>query len=113
MNLFRIALGVVWAVLVVITLRAFQQLGLDGANVFISDFAHPWRAQFYADFSVHVVLVVLWIIYREPRLWAGVICAALAGVFGSVFTLAYIFIATFRANGDARTLLLGGHALDR
>lgn len=109
MNIFRTALGIVWLVLMVISVRAVQQLGLDGMNIFISDFSQPWRAQFYTDFSIHLVLIVLWIIYREPNRWVGIVCAALAGMLGSVFTLAYLFIATFRSDGDFRKLLLGRH----
>ncbi len=110
MNLFRIALGIGWAALVIITVRALQQLGLDGANVFIADLAHPWRLQFNADFTAHVLLMVTWIIYREPKLWVGLLCAALASFVGGAFSLAYIIAASYRAGGDARKLLLGRHA---
>ena len=110
MTLFRIALGIVWIVLMVVSARALQQMGIDGANVFITDFSHPWRAQFYTDFSAHVILIALWMIYREPKLWVGIICAILAAFIGGAFSLAYILVATFRADGDSRKLLLGKHA---
>lgn len=110
MNIFRVVIGIVWIALVIITMQALQQMGIDGANVFISDLAHPWRLQFNADFSAHVLLMALWIIYREPKLWVGIIFAALSGFIGGAFSLAYIFVASFRAGGDSRKLLLGMHA---
>lgn len=112
MNLFRIVLAIIWIVLVIITARALQQMGIDGANIFITDYSHPWRAQFYTDFSAHVILIALWMIYREPKLWLGIICAMLAAFIGGAFSLAYILVATFRAGGDTRKLLLGRHAPD-
>jgi hypothetical protein len=107
MNIFRIVIGILWIALVFITVRALRELGVDGANIFVSDLAHPWRLQFNADFSAHVVLMAAWMIYRERNLAIGIICAVLAGFIGGAFSLAYILVATFRAGGDAHKLLLG------
>lgn len=109
MNIFRVIVGLLWVLLLVVSVKAIQQLGMDGANIFISDFAHPWRAQFNTDFSAHLVLVCIWTIYREPKLWVGIPCAILCFMCGGAFSLAYILVATFRAHGDARKLLLGKH----
>jgi hypothetical protein len=110
MSSLRIGIGIVWIVLVFVTAHAIQKQGIDGANIFIADFSHPWRAQFNSDFSAHLLLMAIWIIYREPRLWVGIVCAVISVFCGGAFSLAYIVIATFRAAGDARKLLLGKHA---
>jgi hypothetical protein len=112
MTSFRIVVGIVWAVLVIVSAHAIQQLGVDGSNIFITDFAHPWRAQFNADFSAHLMLMASWIIYREPKLWVGIVCAVLSVLGGGVFSLAYIIVAAFRAGGNTRLLLLGRQASD-
>ncbi|MET0378375.1 MAG: hypothetical protein ABW049_05210 [Spongiibacteraceae bacterium] len=110
MNLFRAFLVIGWIAVMVVTVHAFQELGPDGGSVFFGDFAHPWRAQFLSDFSLHLVLMAIWMIYREPKLWIGVICAFFSIMAGGAFSLAYIFIVTLRVNGDVRKLLLGKHA---
>jgi hypothetical protein len=109
MTIFRGFLIVGWLLLFYVTAHAFVALGADGGMVFISDFAHPWRAQFNTDFSLHIVLVALWMFWREPSKAVGLLCA-LGAMAGGVFTLLYLLIATFRAGGDPRKLLLGRHA---
>ena len=110
MNLVRIGLVIAWALLAFITWRAIALMGSDGSYIFLADFAQPWRAQFYVDFILHVVLVASWIVWREPSKIIGVICAlgCLAG--GALVTLLYVLVTSFRAGGDMRILLLGKHA---
>ncbi len=109
MNLLRGYLILGWLLLAGITAWAVSSLGADGGMVFFSDFAHAWRAQFYTDFLLHVVPVAIWIYWREPSKPVGVLCA-LGASMGGLFTLIYLLAATYRADGDARRLLLGGHA---
>lgn len=105
----RIFLAVGWIVMLVVTARATALLGLDGATIFFSDFAQPWRAQFNTDFSLHLLLFAAWVLYREPRWYIGALCV-LGTLNGGIFTLAYLLVATFRARGDMHVLLLGRHA---
>lgn len=49
-----------------------------------------------------------WIAYRERKPLRSV-ALALPVVLGSLYTLPYIFIATFRAQGRFDGLLLGDH----
>ncbi|MDP9141860.1 MAG: hypothetical protein M3O62_13820 [Pseudomonadota bacterium] len=108
MTLLRGYLIAAWLLLAAITVYAVTSLGLDAANVFFSDFAHPWRAQFYTDFLLHVVPIAAWIFWREPSRIVGLLCAV-GAASGGLFTLLYVLVATFRANGDPRRLLLGRH----
>lgn len=109
MNLVRLFLVAAWLLLAVITWRAIALLGSDGSYILFSDFAHPWRAQYYTDFILHVLLVSGWVFWREPSKAVGAACALACISGGALITFLYVLIATFRAGGDARKLLLGKH----
>jgi hypothetical protein len=110
MTLLRIFLAVAWLVIAYVTVRAVSQLGVAGGNIFFSDFSQPWRAQFNTDFGFHLLLMAGWIFYREKSTVAGVLCGMGAIFLGGFFSMAYILVATIRAKGHARVLLLGNHA---
>lgn len=106
--LFRAALCVGWLALFWVTIGAARRMGVNAAGtVFFGDFAHPWRAQFNTDFSLHLLLVAAWMIYRSRSWFVGIVCALLAINLGGLFTLAYILVASIRTGGDVRALLLG------
>jgi len=109
MTLLRGYLVLGWLLLAGITAWALATLGADGGKVFFSDFAHPWRASFYTDFLLHVIPVAAWVYWRERSRAVGLLCA-LGTVMGGLFTLGYLLVATYRAEGDVRRLLLGQHA---
>jgi hypothetical protein len=109
MTLFRTLLLALWILLWILVIRASVELGVGASWVFVTDFAHPWRAMLNSDFSVHLLLAALWILYRERSPIIGVVCALLALLVGMPFTLMYIFVTTFREDGDMRRVLLGRH----
>jgi len=98
-----------WLLLIAITVWAVSSLGLEGGKVFFSDYAHGWRAQFYTDFLLHVFPITAWVIWREPSRVVGLLCG-IGTLFGGVFTLLYLLVATYRAKGDVKRLLLGSQA---
>jgi hypothetical protein len=106
---FQLFVLAIWVVLLAVTWRAAAELGLGGGNVFFADFSHPWRAQFNADLSLHLLLFAVWVGWRERSKLLGCICAVLCA-FGGIFTFLYLLLAVLRARGDARALLLGAHA---
>jgi hypothetical protein len=107
-SIFRAALVVAWLVLVWVTVKAVAAMGANAAGaVFFGDMAHPWRAQFNIDFGWHLLLVAAWLTYRDRLLIRGLVFGLLAVMLGGVFTLAFLFVETFRTNGDMRRLLLG------
>lgn len=110
-TLFRLLLCAGWAVLLLVSIRAVTAMGLGAeSGVFIGDFAHPWRAQFNTDFSLHLLLAAAWMVYRA-RSWAlGLVWAVLAINLGALFTLAYLLVVSIQARGDMRAVLLGRHA---
>jgi hypothetical protein len=108
MQLFRFALLVAWLATLWVSVRAILAMGAGAAgDVFLGDFSHPWRAQFNTDFSVHLLLMAAWIVYREGRSIRGFGFGLAAILFGGAFSFAYFFVATFTAKGDVRRLLLG------
>jgi len=112
--IFRVALCAGWAILFVISFQAVNRMGFGAAgDVFIGDFAHPWRAQFNGDFALHLLLVAAWMVYRSRSWIVGVICGLLAIMLGGLFTLAYLLVVSFQARGDLRQVLLGRHAAAR
>jgi hypothetical protein len=106
MTAFRTALILAWLAIVTVTVNAIADLGLPAGKLFVTDFANPWRAQINGDFCLYLLLTMAWITYREGKLWRGLLLA-LPVVLGSVYTLPYIFVATFRAEGRFDALLLG------
>ena len=110
MKTLRIVLILAWLALLAITVHAITALGSDAARVIVSDFSHAWRAQYYSDFIIHVLLLAGWVWWRENSRLIGCLCALGCVAGGALFTLVYLFAATFRADGDARRLLLGRHA---
>lgn len=109
MNALKALVAILWILLLGITFYAIQTLGSAGGMVFITDFQHPWRAQFNTDFSIHIVLFIAWVIWREKSKGLGVLFGALS-LMGGLFTLPYLLVAIHRANGDPKKLLLGAHA---
>ncbi len=110
-TVFRLALCLGWTILLVVSVHAVKTMGMGAAGaVFVSDFAHPWRAQFNTDFSLYLLLAAAWMIFRA-RSWAiGLIWAVLAINLGALFTLAYLLVLSIQAKGDMRMVLLGRHA---
>ncbi len=110
-SIFRVLLAVGWAVIVYVSVQAVRQMGMGAAGaVFIGDFHHPWRAQFNTDFTLHLLLVAAWMVYRTKPWILGVLFAFLAINLGGVFTLAYLFVVSLQSKGDIRKLLLGWQA---
>jgi hypothetical protein len=106
----RAFLLIAWLGVAYLVLAAAAQLGFRGSMIWFTDFAHPWRLMFYMDFSLFLLLAALWILYRERSPVVGIACAVLAAALGSIFALAYLFVTTFRSNGDVRVFLLGHRA---
>jgi hypothetical protein len=110
-SIFRVFLVAAWVILVAITLQALNDLGPAAAfRTFVGDYDHPWRAQFYTDFSLHLVLTAAWVLYREKTPAIGAVLAFLVLSLGALFTIPYVLAASIKANGDARAILLGRHA---
>jgi uncharacterized membrane protein len=109
MKTLQALLAMFWIAMLAVTFYAVRALGSEGGMVFLSDFMHPWRAQFNTDFSLHIVLIAIWVFWREKSKALGSICALLC-LMGGLFTFLYLLIAVHRAKGNAKNLMLGTHA---
>ncbi len=109
MKALQLLLAIFWIAMLGITFYAVHALGSEAGMVFVSDFLHPWRAQFNTDFSLHIVLFAIWVFWREKSRTTGSICALLC-LMGGLFTFLYLLMAVQRAKGNVKNLMLGTHA---
>lgn len=106
--LFTAVAAIAWAILLYVSVQAVTAMGVNAAGaVFLADFGQPWRAQFGADFSIHLLLVAAWMIWRSRSWIVGIVCALLAINLGALFTLPFLLIAAWRAGGSLEAALLG------
>ena len=104
----RLLLAGGWLAIAAVTVWALVSLGLRAAaESFVGDLAHPWRAQFYLDLELHLLVFAAWIVWREPSRARGAAFALLTMVLGALFTLPYLIVAAARSGGDIRALLTG------
>jgi hypothetical protein len=107
MTAFRLLLVLLWLGVAAITANALLDEGLAAAPItFLTDLAHPWRAQFYADLEVQLLLFAAWIVWREPSRVRGLVLAVATMLLGALFTLPYLLLASCRSGGDVRAMLL-------
>lgn len=107
-TLLKLLLGIFTIVIYVVSFLAVKKLGMAEGMIFVSDFSHPWRAQFNTDFSLHIVLIALWVFWREQNVLAKVLCG-LGCFMGGLFTFPYLIVSLVRCDGDVLGLMLGQH----
>lgn len=103
---FRVALLGAWLVMIAITWHAIATGGPGGVSLFVTDLTNPWRAEFNVDFSVHLLLIMACIAYREGDVRRGLLLATPV-VLGSLYLLPYLAHASVRAGGRVDAPLLG------
>jgi len=110
LTVFTLLAGVAaWITLLAISAIAIAQMGYDAAGVtFIGDFGHAWRAQFNADFSIHLLLMAAWMIWRSRSWPVGLVCGLMTICLGAVFLLPYLALAWWRG-GTLEAAILGKH----
>lgn len=109
-GLIAALLGAGWIILLFVTLHALQRMGATAAiDIFLGDFAHPWRAQFNTDFVAHLLVFASWIYWRTASKRLGLVLATLSVFCGGLFNIAYLLVGLVRARGDIKALLLGYH----
>lgn len=104
----RIILVVVWAVVLWSTVLAIHSDGLAmSADVFSSDLlAGNWRSQFNIDLLSHMLLVGIWVAWRQKFSILGLFLGLLS-INGGLFTLIYVLILTVAHKGDLNKVLMG------
>lgn len=104
--IFSMAAAIAWSSLFIVSANAVATMGVAAAgSAFLSNFNHPWRAQFGVDLSIHLLFIAAWLIWRTPNKFLGIVSAILAINLGALFTLPYLVVAAWRAGGVAAALV--------
>ena len=94
-----------------ITIYAVMTIGIAWPEVFLGDLLNAdWRSQFNTDFLIHLCLLATWIFWREGFTSKGYLFGFLSIVMGGMFGFPYLLIATYKAKGDPKNIMLGVHA---
>ena len=111
MTAFRILLILLFINIVAFTITASNATGWNLVSVFINDIkAMSWNGQFNVDFSSYLALSALWIAWRHRFSGPGIAMALVALVMGIMVFAPYVLIASMKAKGDVRQLVLGEQA---
>lgn len=110
MNLFRILLCIAWLAALVAGVHACMTEGMVAGQIFSGDIqALTWRGQLYIDFFDHLIVLALWVAWRNKFRVGGIAMGALCVLGGGVVSFAYLFVLTGANRGDASRILLGRH----
>ena len=108
MSAFRVLLAIITIAIITFTIIVGFKHGWNLLPVFFGDMvAMTWAGQFNFDFMCFLTLSALWLAWRHYFSIGGLALGVL-GFFGGIMVLApYLLIASYRANGDMKVLLLG------
>ena len=108
MTSLRVSLVVFTIIIFAVTFAAAAASGSNWPAVFLGDlFALNWRSQFNADLVIHLALIGVWVAWRDGFGIKGMIYGAFCVICGGMFTFPYLLLASYRANGDPRRMILG------
>ena len=108
MNAFRILLVGIFLLITGYTLIVVTNHGVNLLPVFFGDMAKmAWPGQFNLDFMCMLMLSGLWVSWRHQFSPQGLALGILAFFGGAFFLSLYLFIESWRADGDSKALLLG------
>jgi hypothetical protein len=111
MVVLRLFLLLATVVIFSITIYAVSTIGINWPEVFIGDLLNAgWRSQFNTDLLIHLCLLATWICWREGFTPRGYLFGFLSIVMGGMFGFPYLLIATYKAKGDPKQIMLGEHA---
>ena len=108
MKAFRLLLVVIFIAISGYTAVVASNHGMGLLQVFFGDMAKMgWPGQFNLDFMCFLALSALWLSWRHHFSPIGIVLGVVGFFGGAFFLSAYLFIETFRVEGDAKALLLG------
>ena len=94
-----------------VTVLAIVDSGFNWPAVFLGDILQlNWRSQFNIDFVIHLILLGVWVSWREGFTAKAYVFGFLSFIMGGMFGVPYILYAFIKAKGDVRKALLGVHA---
>ncbi len=105
---FRIFLAIIFLSLIAYTGITISNHGINLLPIFFGDMkTMAWPGQFNFDFMCFLALSALWTAWRNNFSPAGFGLAVFAFFGGMLFLSAYLFILTFKVEGDVKQLVLG------
>lgn len=108
MTAFRILLAGIFATIFVYTSIVISNHGMGLFPVFFGDIAKmAWPGQFNLDFTGFLTLSALWLAWRHHFSPLGLALGVLGFFGGAPVLTAYLFVTSFRVDGDIAELLLG------
>lgn len=111
MHLFRLVLLAMTLIIIVFTVMAVSDGGIDLLTPYFQPIlAMSWQGQFNVDFACYLVLSGIWMAWRNGFTGGGIALGLLAPPLGILFFAPYLIYLIRQTGGDARKLLLGVHA---
>ncbi len=108
MNAFRILLVVIFLAISGYTVVVINNHGIGLLPVFFGDMAEMgWPGQFNLDFMCFLALSALWVSWRHQFSAVGFLLGVCAFFGGALFLSIYLFIQSYRVNGNVNLLLMG------
>ncbi len=108
MTAFRTLLAAIFIFILTYTIVVAWNHGFGLLPIFFGDIANmTWPGQFNLDFLFFLILSALWLAWRHNFSPVGLALGLLGLLGGSLFLSAYLFIASFSANGNIKPLFLG------
>jgi hypothetical protein len=108
MNAFRILLMVIFLAISGYTVVVINNHGIGLLPVFFGDMAEMgWPGQFNLDFMCFLALSALWVSWRHQFSAVGLLLGVCAFFGGALFLSIYLFIQSYRVNGNVNLLLTG------
>lgn len=107
MTAFRLMLAAMFVAILAYTAVTITNHGINLFPAFFGDLAKfGWPGQFNLDFAFMLLLGATWIAWRHGFTPTGLALALCVTTLGSLFLSAYLLVASLRAKGDVRTMLL-------
>jgi hypothetical protein len=108
MNAFRTLLVVIFLAISGYTVIVINNHGIGLLPVFFGDMAEMgWPGQFNLDFMCFLALSALWVSWRHQFSAVGLLLGVCAFFGGALFLSIYLFIQSYRVNGNVNLLLMG------
>ena len=108
MTAFRAFLILVWVMIVGYTAIVISNHGIGLLSTFFGDMrTMGWPGQFNLDFTFMLMFSSIWVSWRHHFSTVGLVLGLLALFLGSMFLSTYLFILSWRTQGDVQKILLG------
>jgi hypothetical protein len=110
MTLLRAFLFVSTLVIFAVSIYVVIAAGINWPTTYFSDLLNlDWRSQFNTDLLICLCLFAIWVTWREGFTPKGFLFGFLSLFWGGMFGCPYLLLATYKANGNPKVMLLGVH----